>query len=273
MVHVPSITAHDLLLPPNMLLGMLGAMLHLVQMHFTTGRKTQLTHLLRLDLLFRMQRYLCIARANLFCCSAAEVGLVGATSRLQDLVTHTKELSVSEGSKRAAARAAKRTEAATAAEAAPGDGPAVGETGAEAAPGGGPAVGEAQPSRRPKKRRIAVERPPKPRSLCELWHAVARDLDSVIELRALMLVLGLSTSRPGTNERLSRSELETSFSAAMGARRDPVARALAVSIMSDLEEPLVEELREAEAAVQGEGGEAAAVGGHACQSVCSTSQA
>lgn len=237
VVHVPSITAADLLLAPSMLLSFVEASLGAVQTHFSTSRHTQLAHL-RLDMLYRLQRPLCIARANLFCCSAAEVGLVGATKRLQDLISHAKELSVSEGSKRAAARAAAKH----AAEAA-------------AAAGAGREAGEVGPQPRRKKRRAtADERPPELHSLRQLWHAVSQDFDSVIHLRALMVVLGLSTTNTTTNRRLTRSELEISFSTAMGTRRDPIARALAVKIYPDLKESLVHELRQAEEQEDGRAG-------------------
>ena len=267
--------------PPSMELAVLEATVGLAKFHFNLTHTASLWHL-GLDTLLRLLRLLCIARAMLFCCSPVEAALIEATDHLSALCNGTCDLRPSEGALKSERKEAKRvTAAASSGEADEAAGEEEEEEEEEAEAGessGGGGLGDddeqggdgdgdeqgrggdkheggsAGPSATTTVAAAAAAAPPapvpansalpKPRSLIELWLAVARSFRTVVELRGLMVAMRLRITAP-EGRRLRRAELQCEFATAMSRRNDAMARAMALNICPELE---LAELEEAEAA-------------------------
>ena len=149
---IPCTTDLEVLVPPSIFIGRIEATLFRLEYHYSITKSTNLAHL-GLQTLLRLQRWLCIARAMLFCCSSADLAFLQATEHLEALSDQYRSLMRSEGSKKAEAKAAK----------------ARGEPTAEP-------TAEPTPPEEP-------AQAPTPRSTYELWFAVAQSFPVVTQLR------------------------------------------------------------------------------------------
>ena len=236
--------AMELLNPITLELANVDITLGLLVHHLGVQRTTSLASL-DLDMLLSLHRSLARCRAMSFCLTAEEAALLDATEHLQGLCNHTRNLARAKGSLRAERRATKQAAVAAAAASATDNPPE------EPPP---PAVTPPPP-----REASSLRRPPKPRSLHELWLAVAQSFATADELRAVMKVVGLRITRPNKT-RFSRPELETSFAQKLSTTKDVVARRLALRMAPELEEELntmVDEEEEGDEALEEEGPAAA----------------
>jgi hypothetical protein len=202
---------------------MAEALLSAAARRFGTNDRTKLAHLgMRIDL--RIKILICLARAKLFRCTATESALLAASACLDELMSQSRELAPSKGSRKSARKAAAAEAAAN----------------GEEPPPAPPANDDVKPS---------------PGSLLELWHEVARTFRRATELQALMGALNVSILRKD-GQRQRRHELEHTFASTLSGRSDPMARSIALSIYPTLAEHLQDELHrvEREEAVEGDGG-------------------